>query len=180
MTRVSPEDGAWSVRTMENGGVTSAARDPNERLVAVGGRDGSIRFLNPVSARRDEKKVLEGHAAPVTALAYDDRASALASGDEEGVVHLWRVRGGRSLWTAEGRGSAVTALAVHRKGEWLAAGFADGSIVLHGTKDGAALATLQEADAGKSVSSLVVLDKGSTLAAAAGETSVSLWDLSEL
>jgi WD40 repeat protein len=177
LVRLNPDNvNGWSRRSMKNGGVRSLARDGKEKLLAVGGEDGTIRFLNPKSASRDEKKVFEGHEAPVTALAFDAKGSALYSGDEKGVLRVWKVSNGKSLHALEGHGAAIATLASDPKGRWFASGDVDGRIVVWEAK---AAEKRIELDGEGGVAGLVFLGKSGQLAAPTGHR-VTIWDLSDL
>ena len=79
------------------------ALDGKGKQLAVGGADGTVRFVNASSAKRDEKKVLENHGAPITALTWDGKGKLDV--DEMGPRRLAAFAGicGRALAFAHAR-----------------------------------------------------------------------------
>ncbi len=177
--RVIPSDvGSWSRRPLKNEGITCCALDARDKWLALGGKDFSIRFINSESASTDDDKIFVGHEQPVSALVFDPKGAKLVSGDESGKLIVWTVTSGKPspAWSAHTK--RVQSLAMHPQGKWVASAGADGSIELWDLGSRERLRTL--APAGPSaVVSLAVLDKGKSLASAAG-TAVTLWDLSQL
>lgn len=75
--------------------VTCIVRSPQENVFAVGYADGSIRLWNS-----DSNAVLlrfNGHRTAVTAMAFDQRGSMLASGAQDTDVIVWDVVAGEGL-----------------------------------------------------------------------------------
>jgi WD40 repeat protein len=180
VVRLDPKNvNTWNKRSMENGGVICFAQDDKAKLMAIGGRDGTIRFLNPTSASKDEKKLFEGHVKPVSALRFDGKGSSLASGDEAGSVRVWSVASGKCTAEWKAHEGAVRWIALHPKNPWIATGGADGAIELWKLDGGSRIMTIRAAGADPVVG-LGFLDKGAALASAGGGNELEIWDLSSL
>lgn len=60
-------------------------------LIATGSEDGSIHLLDSVKdGRPAQVNRLLGHSAPTLSLCFNYDESLLASGDQQGLVILWR------------------------------------------------------------------------------------------
>lgn len=69
--------------------VTCIRRSPKNDTFAVGYADGSIRLWNASSG--DVICVLNGHKKAITALAFDDEGTRLASGSQDTELIIWDV-----------------------------------------------------------------------------------------
>ena len=177
MTRLNPEDvNGWSRRAMKNDGVTCAAEDASAKLLAVGGKDGTVRFVNPKSASVDDKLVFDEHRGQIVALAWDAK-KGLAVASSEGELWIWSVSGKKVSTRLPDQESTVRSLCFGGKGKWLAAGDAQGLVRIYARKDGRLLATL-DVEGEAPIHSLCLSDKGKTLVAAGDR--VTLWDVSGL
>ena len=164
----------WSSRGMPNGGSLCFALDPKANELAVGGEDGSIRFVGNKSANVEDKFFIEAHGKPVNALAWDPKGKLIASAADDSNVIVHKRRDGKVAHEFEPPFGDVAQLAFHPKGKWLAAGTERGRIALWDLKSGELLAeaTLPEKRGG--VHSLFVLDKGKTLVAAGSKCVVRI------
>ena len=146
---------------VKNRSVTALASPGNFKVMAIGGEDGSIRFLDPKSGKLDAKRVLEAHADPVSDLAYDAKGSLLASAAGS-AVHLWSKKGKAPKLELEVQGR-VLAVALDPKGRWVAVGTASGRLELFDTKKGTSLGQVQVEG---QVRDLLTVDSGKRLAVA--------------
>jgi len=78
---------------------------------------GSLHWIDPRGARLHQR--VEGHGAPITALAADPRGEWLASAGEDGRVRLWCGTEVRATWLHAG--DWIEHLAWSRRGDYLAA-----------------------------------------------------------
>jgi|GEM_PF-3347285 len=178
MSRLTPGNAnAWNRRVMDNGGVTCIAVDKKWKKMAVGGRNGTIRFINPVSATRDEKKIFEGHSGGITALAWDAKAFRLATASSSGELWIWSASSGKILKKLEEQEDPVCSLVFDPKGKRLAAGNGAGAVRIYNLKDGALAASLETEDASP-VTGLAHVDKGKTLVTASAI--ITFWDLTKI
>jgi WD40 repeat protein len=179
VSRVVPDNvSSWSNRDLENGGVTCLALDGKGKTLAVGGRDATVRFVGAKSANPDDKKVLEGHPKPVSAVAMDAKGALVVSGSEAGDVRVWKFSSGKEQHVLDRHAAAVTRLAIDPNGKLLASGDEEGAVHVWDLKKGEHL--LQLADHAGGVTGLAFVGKGETLATSGGGAQVTVWDLSEL
>jgi WD40 repeat protein len=79
--------------------VDSVRFSPDGMLLATGGNenDMAIKIWNPIAGTHIH--TLCGHSSSISSLAFSDDKSMLASGDDDGTVHVWDVSSGRLLLT---------------------------------------------------------------------------------
>lgn len=177
LARLTPGDvQGWSRRKVENGGVTVLATDEEGDLLAVGGRDGSVRFVNVKSANVDDKKVLTGTGGPVTALAVGSKALVAAA--EDGSVRVWTISSGKEKLVLAGSGSPARALALDEKAGWVLSGDAQGTLVLWSLAKGVELGRWP-VEGGAAIRDLELATKERRLYVAAGPRVLEL-DLTSL
>ncbi|MGW6389972.1 protein kinase domain-containing protein [Streptomyces sp. NPDC055103] len=103
---------------------TDAVFSPDGQLLAFGDQGDGVQLWN-TSTHRDVA-TLEGHDAPVQALAFHPSGSHLASGDRDGKVVVWSTASGTSTTTFD-TGASVESLAYSTDGKTVAAGCSSGS-----------------------------------------------------
>lgn len=81
-------DGKVLVTRKINPGVDDMALSPDGHWVALGCKDGVVRLL--AAATGAEVLALKGHKGPVTAVAFSRDGRLLASGGDDGTIHVWR------------------------------------------------------------------------------------------
>ncbi len=180
VTRVVPSSvQSWSNRKMENGGTTCFALDAKGKQLAVGGKDGTVRFVGAKSANVDDKKVFEGHAEPLSALALDAKGSIVVSGAEDGELRVWKVSSGKCRAVLKRHGNRIEHVACEPKGKRFASGDSTGSVLLWKLgSDDPPVEIL--APSGEPVTGLAFTDNGKTLVTSGGSGRVTLWDVSKL
>lgn len=77
----------------EEAAATSLAVSPNGQWLAIGRADNSIKLQN--LADPNNKKVLAGHAGPVTGLQFSADSARLFSGSRDKSIRLWNVADGQ-------------------------------------------------------------------------------------
>ena len=179
-TRLTPGSiNGWSTRSLENGGTLSLALDAKAKQMAVGGKDGSVRFINPSSSKKEEETSFEIHKSGVTAVAFGPKGKVLAVGASDGSLALIELKKGEQLQKFEGHEAAITKLAIDPKGRWLVSGDIKGNLFMWNLEDGIEPAKLGVRARGP-VAGIFFLNKGATLMTTTGNQSVQVWDLSEL
>ncbi len=132
------------------------------------GEDGRIALWPGGHAGDAPARVLEGHGAPVSALAALGRDGALASAGWDATVRLWAPDGApRAL--LEGHQGPVTALAALGDGQRVASAGFDGTIRLWDAAGGTMLAGF-----GVPQTALILLADGATLAAGGADGAIRL------
>ena len=98
------------------------------RVLAIGGRDGSVRLLNLGSGR--VWTLTERHHAKVLSEAFSPDGRTLATADEEGRVIVWDLIGGRAIDTVAGHRGAVWSQAFGPDGRTLYTASVDSSATI--------------------------------------------------
>ena len=116
-----------SVGLLEHGDeVLSVAADGDFFRVATGSADCDIRLWSPDSG--ELISTLEGHAAPVTGLAFSPDGRHLASASVDGSVRLWDTLSERNLLALHGHEGTVTCVAFSPDGKLVVSGGWDGNL----------------------------------------------------
>ena len=118
--------------------------------------------------------VLEGHTAPVRAVAISPDGSWLASADAAGAVRLWAYVDGAQRLTFTGHSGAVNALAIAPDGSWLASASSDNVVRLWSVGDGSCRTLIGHS--GDGVNAVAISPDGSWLASAGMDGTLRLWD----
>ena len=120
------------------------------------------------------RKILIGHTAPVRSLAFSPDGGKLASGDNRGVVRIWKMPDGELLIDRKRHSHALRALAFAFDGT-LASGSEDGRVVFW---DAATWAEERSVmlDDNSPVRGLSFLPDDRTLATASADRLLNLWD----
>ncbi len=103
--------------------INAYCTSPDDRLLALGGRDGTVQ-LNDLTTRRVRATLVTG-AGEVKSLAFSSDSKTLAVGSFEGGIHLWNVASGRQVGLLSGHLSFVHSLAFSPDGTALASGSFD-------------------------------------------------------
>lgn len=159
----------WSQRGIKNGGSTALAMDPKAKEIAVGGQDGTVRFIGNSSCDVDEKDVFEGHTEPICSVLWHPKGKLVASASGTDKILLHNRRNGKIDSTLQVEGASFQCLAFHPKGKWLAAGTKDGRVFVWELKKGELVAASAETRKRRPIRTLVVWDKGDRLLAASGK-----------
>jgi WD40 repeat protein len=109
-------------------GAETAALSPDDRTMLVGGRDGSVRFLDLATGKvRSASGRHDGAVAEATFSA--DAAFAITAG-EDGRVIVWDVKHAAAGETLEGHPGQITGLATSHDGQTLYTSALDGSVLV--------------------------------------------------
>jgi eukaryotic-like serine/threonine-protein kinase len=116
------------------GAVTAVAFSPDDKLLASGGDDATIRFWDVVTGK--ETRTLKAHSGRVTGLSFSPKGERLASSSADGTVKVWDVAAGRESLSLTGHEAAVTSVAFSPDDRHIASGSDDKSVRLWDTTTG--------------------------------------------
>jgi WD40 repeat protein len=131
----SPEDGTtiFDARTLRllkrlPGHAERAALSPNDRTMVLGGRDGSVRFLDLATGNI---RIASGrHTGGVVRAAFSADGRTAITGGEDSRVIVWNVGRAAPDETLEGHTAPVTALAISHDGQTLYSAALDGKVIV--------------------------------------------------
>jgi WD40 repeat protein len=107
---------------------STLALGPHERVAAVGGADGSVRF---VDLRSGEVRRASGrHDGPVTAARFTPDGRSVVTASDDGDAIRWDVRAAAPAETFSGHASGVTALQLSDDGRTLYTAGLDGAVIV--------------------------------------------------
>ncbi|GAK51611.1 WD-repeat protein [Candidatus Moduliflexus flocculans] len=174
--------------------VTSVSLHQEGRIFTVGSHGNIIRIWNlpdevsammsysakPIESghspyrRIAASKTLRGHNGRVTCLAACPDGSALASGDEDGIVRLWNFPGGLPLNRLSGHSAAISALSLHHAQSLLVSGSDDGRICFWNWQTGQRRHAV--IDTGSAVSALTTDSAGQHVISGHANGQIRLWN----
>ncbi len=146
---------------------------PNGQYVAAAGQGGTIALYRLSDLRL--VRLLQGHTAPVNALAFSPNSQRLASAADDGTVRLYQVDTGNPLRNINAHTGAALAIAFSPDGTLLATGGTDQNAKLWNANTGAAVRTLSGHS--NAVSCLAFSPDGQQLATGSWDGTVRLWQV---
>src|SRR5215831_7276900 len=120
--------------------------------------------------------VLNGHAGPVSSVAFSPNGRTLATATKNGTVQLWAVHSHARAGTLTGLIGTIDSVAFSPRGHTVAAGSRDGAVRLWDAPSRRALGPALRPHAG-SIYSVAFSPNGRTLAAASANGTVQLWEV---
>lgn len=116
------------------GEVVATTLSPDGNILVTGSKSGSIYFWQ-ITIENGQRvgvplRVLKGHTAPLTTVAFHPSGAWLVSAATDGTVYVWRVDDGKLLYTLLDAGSTTLSLAFSSDGASLAASRKDGTVYL--------------------------------------------------
>jgi WD40 repeat protein len=122
---------------------------------------------------------LKAHSKSVSALAFSANAAELASGGEDGRVHLWATATGTEKGTAIQESGTIAALTYSPEGKYLAVCAGGGSSLRIYHADGSLLAKQPQLTAGAVIRCMSFNKLGTTLFTANSSGQVQMWEVEE-
>ena len=169
------------VRTLPVGGSVAMAVSPVGRTMALGDRDGSVRFVNLRTG--DVTLGTGGHTASVVSVGFTPSSAVVTTGDD-GQVLVWDVSSHAVIETFGGHGGGVVAQATD--GQTLYTASLDGTIFAWDLSGTRRLGRVFTAGSGSDdpfwgpIPWFALSPDGSTLAVTQANGYVNLWDLATL
>ncbi|CAI7673674.1 unnamed protein product [Penicillium pancosmium] len=152
--------------------VQSVAFSPDNRLLASGSSDHTVRLWDPATGSLQQ--TLEGHSDAVESVAFSPDGWLLASGSSDKTIRLWDKATGIQQETLEGHLGSVRSVAFSTDGRLLASGSSDNTVRLWDIATGGLQKTLQ----GHSdlVQSVAFSPNSRLLASCSSDKTICLWD----
>jgi serine/threonine protein kinase len=140
------------------------------RTIVSGSRDKTIRIWNEETGK--VRLVLEGHTAPVNAIALTPDGKTLVSCSDDTTIKLWDLATGKLLHTFSEHKSAVNSLAVSADGKTLVSGSHDRTVKLWNLETATLLHTVAHASW---VWSVAISPDGRAIVSGCWDGTVSIW-----
>jgi len=160
------------IQTGHSSGVNCVVFGPDQRWLASGGADKSIRVWDLESGL--ELRALTGHQSWVRSLAVSHNGELLASGSNDHTVKVWNVSSGRLIVTLQGHSGVVEAVLFSSDGQRIISGGSDNTIRVWDAAAGKPLQTLKDHTA--AITALAVSPDGQSLASGSADGKVILWN----
>jgi WD40 repeat protein len=116
------------------GAVTAVACSPDDRLIASGSADNTVKFWDAATGK--ELRTLTGHEARVTGVAFSPDGKRLATSSADRTVRIWDTATGKELLCFKKHAGAVTSLAFSPDGKHVASGSEDTTVRIWGADTG--------------------------------------------
>ena len=123
-------------RTFPHRGAVSAAISRDNRRVATGAADDTVRLWARTGARI---RTLVGHKGHPTALTFGPSAASLASASTDGVARIWQAGDGRLTVALEGDATALTDVGFSTDGAHTVTSSRDGTVRVSNAEAGVTL-----------------------------------------
>ncbi|UBF24634.1 serine/threonine protein kinase [Kovacikia minuta CCNUW1] len=140
------------------------------RTIVSGSRDRTIRIWNEETGK--VRLILEGHTAPVNAIALAPNGKTLASCSDDTTIKLWDLDTGSLLHTLTNHEGAVNSVAISSDGKTLVSGSHDRTVKLWNLETATLLHTATHASW---VWSVAISPNGSAIASGCWDGTVSIW-----
>jgi WD40 repeat protein len=105
------------------GAVTAVAFSPDDRLIASGSADNSVKLWDAATGK--ELRSLEGHQACVTGVAFSPDGQSMVTASADRTVRVWEVATGKMMQRLQGHDGPVTCVAYSPDGRSVASGSED-------------------------------------------------------
>lgn len=152
--------------------VMSVALSPDERRVASGAADSTVRLWDVMTG--EEVRCFRGHAAPVTSVVFSQDGRRIYAASWDGTVREWDIDRACERRCLRGHEGGVYSVAVSESGEFIVSGGEDGSVRVWNAGDGHQTGCLC-GHQGRVRCVAISLD-GSLIASGSDDGAVRLWN----
>jgi WD40 repeat protein len=164
------------VMTSHTGAVVSVAFSPDDKTMATGSADKSVRLWD-VASHRQIGSPLTGHTGAVLSVAFSRDGKTLATGSDDKLVRLWDVASHRQIGSPlTGHTGAVLSVAFSRDGRTMVTGSADGSARLWDVASHRLVGSLLTGHTDH-IDSVAFSPDGRTMVTGSADGSARLWDV---
>ena len=171
--KTDPNKPELIIQTGHTLGVTAVAFSPDNRLLASGSIDNTVKLWD-VSARQ-EVRTLDGPVSRIGAVAFSPNGKWLAAGGVDGAIHVWDVVTGGDVRSFQGHTLKITSLAFSPDNRLLASGSADTTVRLWDLATGRALRTFNGHQGW--VTTLAFAPNSQLLASGSRDKLLKLWSI---
>jgi WD40 repeat protein/tRNA A-37 threonylcarbamoyl transferase component Bud32 len=140
------------------------------RTIVSGSRDKTLQVWNEETGK--VRLTLEGHTAPVNAIALTPDGKTLATGSDDTTIKLWDLETGNLLRTLSNHQGAVNSLAISPDGKTLVSGSHDRTVKLWNLETATLLYTAAHASW---VWSVAISPNGKAIVSGCWDGTVSIW-----
>jgi WD40 repeat protein len=154
-------------------GTQAVAVSPDRARIATAGADRAVRLWD--LARREEVRVLRGHAEVVLDVAFSPDGKQLASAGADGSVRVWDLETGKPVRLLS-HPERVLAVAFSPDGRTLATGCADNLVRLWNVTDGRKVQEMEGHE--EPVTCLAFLPDGQRLVSGSKDKTLRMWETS--
>ena len=167
----SVESGESLGETRQSGAVYAVAVSPDNKTIATGGSDQTVRLWNADTLA--PKLSLQGHAGPIFSLSFSQDGKRLASSGWDKTVRIWDAASGQLIKSWEGHHGDIWSVSYSPDGKMLATGGTDAVAKLWDAETGELLNTFFGHETGVHV---VTFNRdGSKLATGGRDGAVRIW-----
>lgn len=154
--------------------VLSVAIDPDDRTIASGSKDNTIKLWNRSTG--EEIRTLTGHSNAVNSLAFSSDGQTLVSGSEDGTLKIWNLGTGQQVQSQTGDRNFVRAVAIAPDDRTIASGSAeDTNIKIWNAQSGELIRTLTGHR--DYVNAVAIARDGKTVVSGSTDKSLKIWNL---
>lgn len=129
------------VQTGHSDRVHAVAFSPNEKIVATGSQDETVRLWDVATGY--ELRTLRGHTSYVSAVAFSPDGKLVCAGGREGELKVWNAETGELVHDLVGHSWVMNQVSFSADGKRIVSGAADGRVIVWSVKTGEELTGIE-------------------------------------